>query len=76
VVISVETARRQARELGWPWRELLDYFLIHGILHLLGYDHEAAAAEAGMNARAWELMNLLYPGRSWDLELSVNKSDG
>ena len=40
VVISLETTRRQAREFGWPWQELLDFFLIHGILHLLGYDHE------------------------------------
>jgi probable rRNA maturation factor len=68
VVISVETTRRQARESGWPWRELLDFYLIHGILHLLGYDHEEAEAEAAMDARAWELMNLLYPGRSWNLE--------
>ena len=46
VVISLETTRRQAREFGWPWRELLDFYLIHGILHLIGYDHEAPAAEA------------------------------
>jgi len=69
VVISLETTRRQAQEFGWPWRELLDFYLIHGILHLLGYDHQDPAAEAHMNARAWELMRLLYPGRQWDHEL-------
>jgi probable rRNA maturation factor len=68
VVISVETTRRQATEFGWPWRELLDFFLIHGILHLLGYDHADPAAEARMTARTWELLGVLYPGRSWDLE--------
>jgi probable rRNA maturation factor len=68
VVISLETTRRQARESGWPWPELLDFYLIHGILHLLGYDHDEPAAAARMDARAWELMRLLYPGRSWDLE--------
>jgi probable rRNA maturation factor len=68
VVISLETTRRQARESGWPWRELLDFFLIHGILHLLGYEHNQPAAAARMEARAWELMRLLYPRRSWDLE--------
>jgi probable rRNA maturation factor len=68
VVISVETTRRQAQEFGWPWQELLDFFLIHGILHLLGYDHGDPAAEAQMEARTWELLSLLYPGRSWDLE--------
>jgi probable rRNA maturation factor len=68
VVISLETTRRQAEEFAWPWQELLDFFLIHGILHLLGYDHEDPAAETRMTARTWELMSLLYPGRSWDLE--------
>ena len=61
VVISVETTVRQAREFGWPWQELLDFFLIHGILHLLGYDHDHPAAEARMEAKTWELMNLLHP---------------
>jgi probable rRNA maturation factor len=70
VVISVETTRRQAREFGWPWRELLDFFLIHGILHLLGFDHGDLAAETRMTARTWELMGVLYPGRSWENELS------
>jgi len=68
-VISLETTRRQAREFGWPWQELLDFFLIHGVLHLLGYDHEDPISEASMNARAWELMSVLYPGRQWDQEL-------
>jgi probable rRNA maturation factor len=68
VVISLETTRRQAHESGWPWRELLDFYLIHGVLHLLGYDHELPAAEATMNARTWELMSVLYPGRQWDHE--------
>ena len=73
VVISLPTTRRQAEEYGWPWQELLDFFLIHGILHLLGYDHEEPAAEARMTARAWELMSLLYPGRSWDLEEAASE---
>ena len=73
VVISLETTRRQAGEFGWPWQELLDFFLIHGILHLLGYDHGDPAAEADMTARTWELMAVLYPGRSWDRELAGEK---
>jgi probable rRNA maturation factor len=63
VVISVETTRRQARESEWPWQELLDFFLIHGILHLVGYDHDHPAAAELMNAKTWELMGLLYPKR-------------
>jgi probable rRNA maturation factor len=73
VVISVETTRRQAEEFGWPWQELLDFFLIHGILHLLGFDHEAPGDAARMDARAWELMGVLYPGRSWAEEINGEK---
>jgi probable rRNA maturation factor len=40
VVISWETARRQASELGHPLPEELQRLLIHGVLHLLGFDHE------------------------------------
>ena len=61
VVISIETTRRQAQESDWPWPELFDFFLIHGILHLLGYDHGTPAEEEAMTARTWELMRLLHP---------------
>lgn len=46
VVISLETAARQAFELGQSPRERLRTLLIHGVLHLIGYDHERSAAEA------------------------------
>ncbi len=61
VVISIATTRRQAQESGWPWQELFDFFLIHGILHLMGYDHGAPGDEAAMTAKTWELMRLLHP---------------
>jgi probable rRNA maturation factor len=62
VVISLETTCRQARETDWPWQELLDFFLIHGILHLLGYDHELPEDAARMDDKTWELLRLLHPG--------------
>jgi probable rRNA maturation factor len=40
VVISWETARSQARELGHTVLEEMKRLLVHGVLHLLGYDHE------------------------------------
>jgi len=45
VVISAETARRQAEEGGADGEEEMLFLLIHGILHLAGYDHEGTAAE-------------------------------
>jgi probable rRNA maturation factor len=46
VVISLETAARQARRRGAPAAAAVRALLIHGLLHLLGYDHERSAAEA------------------------------
>jgi probable rRNA maturation factor len=59
VVISLATTRRQAEENGWPWEELFDFYLIHGILHLVGYDHETPEDEMAMTARTWELMDVI-----------------
>lgn len=46
VVISLDTARRQAREAGSTLDREMVTLLIHGVLHLLGYDHERSAREA------------------------------
>jgi probable rRNA maturation factor len=40
IVISVDTAARQAREQGRPLAQELDVLVLHGFLHLLGHDHE------------------------------------
>lgn len=39
VVISVETAKRQAERKRRPLQEEMAHLLVHGILHLVGYDH-------------------------------------
>ena len=46
VIISMETAQKQARERHRTLDAELETLLIHGILHLLGYDHEVSAQEA------------------------------
>jgi len=64
VVISVETALRQAGEHRLSLDEELALLLIHGTLHLLGYDHERSPKDAGiMKQRTWEIFEILYPGR-------------
>ena len=45
VVISVETALRQAQARNCSLQMEIASLLIHGILHLLGYDHQCSAAE-------------------------------
>jgi rRNA maturation RNase YbeY len=48
VVISLETAARQARELKLTVAQRLRTLLVHGVLHLLGYDHMRKAEAAVM----------------------------
>jgi probable rRNA maturation factor len=43
IFISIDTAERQAREDGKSLREEIITLLVHGILHLCGYDHETEA---------------------------------
>jgi probable rRNA maturation factor len=45
VVISAETAARDAAEAGLPFESELFFLLLHGILHLLGFDHERGSEE-------------------------------
>ena len=56
VVISLETARRQAREGGWPLAAELRRLLAHGILHCRGYDHENARQARKMAAAERRLL--------------------
>jgi probable rRNA maturation factor len=46
VVISLDTAVSESRELGEPLQRTVDRLLIHGVLHLLGYDHEGSPKQA------------------------------
>ncbi len=60
VVISIDTARRQARQRKRAFADELRTLLIHGILHLLGYDHEVSDSEAvRMRRKERELKALL-----------------
>ncbi|MGD2098755.1 MAG: rRNA maturation RNase YbeY [Desulfobacterales bacterium] len=57
VVISVETAHREAQDAGLGMAAYFDQLLIHGILHLLGYDHENDKSEARqMEQKANEIL--------------------
>ena len=52
VVISLDTAAAQAAQRGHELRDELRVLLVHGLLHVLGYDHELGALEHGEMAEA------------------------
>jgi len=59
VVISAETAEREGDYLGTGFNQRFAELLIHGILHLFGYDHEKSEQEADeMESKASELLVL------------------
>lgn len=58
VVISIDTARRQAAEQGHAVADEVAHLLVHGVLHLLGYDHERAAEARVMHGREDAILGL------------------
>lgn len=56
VIISYPTAERQAGEAGRAVDEEVAHLLVHGILHLLGYDHAEPAEERVMFERTEALL--------------------
>lgn len=46
VVVCVPVARQQAQKAGWSLEKETLFLLIHGLLHLMGYDHERGKKEA------------------------------
>jgi probable rRNA maturation factor len=50
VVLAYETIAREAAEQGKTLADHLAHLVVHGVLHLVGYDHEAAADAERMEA--------------------------
>lgn len=64
ILISVERASRDASHSSVPLEDMLDYLIIHGILHLLGYDHERFAESAPAMKKMEERLFKLIHGYS------------
>lgn len=64
VIVSVETAERQARSLGVELAQELLLYVIHGTLHLVGYDDQTVSERRRMRRaerRVFEDLGLIYP---------------
>jgi len=63
VVVSVETADKESKIGGMRLEDRFAELLIHGILHLIGFDHEKTDKEAReMETKEIALKRLLQPG--------------
>ena len=60
VIISLPTAQREAKEAGISLDSMISRLLVHGILHLVGLDHEGGESAAReMEQRSSELLAIL-----------------
>lgn len=61
IVISAETIQAEAGPLGYTDGEMFYFYLIHGLLHLIGHDHELGPRQAEEQEketeRLWSLIN-------------------
>ena len=61
IFLSVDTVASQARERDIPFMHEMSYMLVHGFLHIFGYDHEDDAQEREMERASLEILGGVYP---------------
>ncbi len=68
IVISMEKAGQEADMAGITLSERVSQLLIHGILHLVGYDHEKGESKTQeMEEKSLELIRLIEPNPDLDI---------
>jgi len=74
IVISIDTAFRESKEYGLSFDDRIAWLLIHGLLHLLGYDHEKSTLQADkMFSKEKELLDKIqYYRRKKMTQLAIN----
>ncbi len=64
VVLALETLQREAAELGLPIEHHMQHLVVHGLLHLLGYDHgtdQEAQAMESLEVRILQRLGITDP---------------
>lgn len=61
IVIAPDVAQQNAEKIGHPLEHELEVLLIHGTLHLLGYDHQRKEDKARMDRRLEEIRASFRP---------------
>src|SRR5437762_10129847 len=65
VVISIDTAARQAQRVGVPLVAELELLVTHGVLHLVGYDDRDPVEARLMHEREREVLGTRAPAALW-----------
>lgn len=71
VIISIETAAKEAMQCGISLNQRLEELLVHGLAHIIGEDHENESSAKSMYQVENEFKNILYGGHKM-AELCIN----
>ena len=75
VIIAPDVAEAQAPGFGTTFEQEISLLLVHGLLHLCGYDHIEDDEAALMQAREREILGAWFASRGFDENLVANPVD-
>lgn len=75
IILALETVEREAREQDIPFPHHVQHLVVHGVLHLLGYDHETTADAERMEAIEIAILSKLGVTNPYTGALETGKSD-
>jgi probable rRNA maturation factor len=75
IILALETVEREASEQGVPFEHHVQHLVVHGVLHLLGYDHETAVDAEHMEALEIATLSKLGVANPYTSALETGKSD-